>query len=239
MTFCADDKQTAGIQCFLLLDLHLGRNFVALGLSVGELFTRGALPVDSESALAALLDLWGLAQDGVDGKFDCAESARLGVKCLVGEASWDTLVGFNRPVLITLKDTRGRRASVVLASVAGDRATLLAGKHPVVTERAALTPLWSGEYLMLWRPPAVYRRLLSSGAQGQDVAWLKDRLAEIFGEPRAEVQDAIFDAALRDKVIAFQESRGLAADGIVGTRTLIHLNTAAKESGVPLLQPTA
>jgi len=209
------------------------------GLRVGELFTRSALPVDGGSAFAALLSLWGLAQDGVDGQFDCAASARLGVKCMVGEASWDTLVGFNRPVLITLKDTHGRRASVVLASVAGDRVALLAGKHRVVTERAALKPLWSGEYLMLWRPPAVYRRLLASGAQGRDVAWLKGRLAEIFGEPRAEVQEAVFDSALRDKVMAFQESRGLEADGIVGTRTLIHLNTVAKESGVPLLQPTA
>ncbi|MDH3597346.1 MAG: peptidoglycan-binding protein, partial [Rhodospirillales bacterium] len=127
--------------------------------------------------------------------------------------------------------------SVVLASVAGDRVTLLAGEHRVVTDRATLTPLWSGEYLMLWRPPVVYQRMLASGIRGQDVAWLKGRLAEIFGEPRAEVQEAVFDSELREKVMAFQRSRGLEADGIVGTRTLIHLNTVAKDSGVPLLQP--
>jgi type II secretory pathway predicted ATPase ExeA/peptidoglycan hydrolase-like protein with peptidoglycan-binding domain len=208
-------------------------------LTMGELFTRRALPVDGESAFAVLLGLWGLEADSADGELDCTWSAGLGVKCMVGKTVWDTLVGFNRPALITLTGSNGRRANVVLTSVDADRVTLRAGAQRVVTDPRTLRALWSGEYLLLWRPPAVYHRLLAFGAQGQDVAWLEGRLAEIHGEPRTEGPTAVFDSALREKVMAFQESRGLKADGIVGTRTLIHLNTVAKDSGVPLLRPLA
>jgi type II secretory pathway predicted ATPase ExeA/peptidoglycan hydrolase-like protein with peptidoglycan-binding domain len=214
-------------------DLTLG------DLALGELFTRRALPVDGGSAFAVLLGLWGLEADHVDGELDCTRSAGLGVKCMVGKTVWDTLVGFNRPALITLTGPNGSRARVVLASVDADRVTLRAGVQRVVTDAQTLRPLWSGEYLLLWRPPAVYQRVLAFGAQGQDVAWLEGRLADIHGEPRAEGPTAVFDSALREEVMAFQESRGLKADGIVGTRTLIHLNTVAREPGVPLLHPLA
>jgi general secretion pathway protein A len=206
-------------------------------LALDELFAQGPAPVDGETAFAVLLALWGLQPRGVDGELDCRGSAGLGVKCMVGETAWGTLVSFNRPALITLADSNGRSAHVVLTSVDAERVVLRAGAWRIVTDPQTLRPLWTGEFLLLWRPPAVYDRMLAFGARGKDVAWLEGRLAEIHGEPRTEGLSGVFDSALRDKVIAFQESRGLKADGIVGTRTLIHLNTVAEDSGVPLLQP--
>ncbi len=169
---------------------------------------------------------------------DCARSADLGVKCLTEKTPWDTLIGFNRPVLITLRDESDGRARVVLSAVDGDRATLLAGTEQVIDDISTVRSLWSGEYVMLWQPPPFYSGLLAFGARGQEVAWLKNRLAEARGEPRAEVRDAVFDAALLEKVKAFQQSRGLEPDGMVGVRTLIHLNSAARAAGVPLLRPS-
>ncbi len=208
-------------------------------LTIDDLFTRPSLSVGRDSALAALFGLWGLDAQRLGGPVDCARSADLGVKCLTEKTPWDTLIGFNRPVLITLRDESDGRARVVLSAVDGDRATLLAGTEQVIDDISTVRSLWSGEYVMLWQPPPFYSGLLAFGARGQEVAWLKNRLAEARGEPRAEVRDAVFDAALLEKVKAFQQSRGLEPDGMVGVRTLIHLNTAAKAAGVPLLRPSA
>jgi general secretion pathway protein A len=206
-------------------------------LTIDDLFTRPSLSADRDSALATLFDLWGLDSQRLGGPAHCANSARRGVKCLAEKASWQTLIGFNRPLLITLQDRQGRRARAVLAAVDGDLATLLVGAERIVTAVARLRALWSGEYLMLWRPPPVYSGLLGLGARGPEVAWLQGRLAELNGEPWSEVRDAVFDDGLHEQVMAFQESRGLTPDGLVGVRTLIHLNTATKAAGVPLLRP--
>jgi type II secretory pathway predicted ATPase ExeA len=208
-------------------------------LTIDDLFNRPSLSVGRDSALAALFGLWGLDAQRLGGPVDCAKSAELGVKCLTEKISWETLIGFNRPVLIALRNARGRRARVVLSAVEGDQVTLLAGSERIVGDIATVRSLWSGEYLMLWQPPPFYGGLLALGARGQEVAWLKSRLAEADGEPQIEGQDAVFDAGLQEKVKAFQQSRGLEPDGMVGVRTLIHLNTAAKAAGVPLLRPSA
>jgi general secretion pathway protein A len=208
-------------------------------LTLDGLFDQGAVPVDGETAFAALLELWGLEAQGVDGDLDCSRSTDLGVKCMVGKTAWDILLSFNRPAVLTLKRSNGRWARVVLTSVDGKRVTLRAGARRIVTDPESLRPLWNGDYLLLWRPPEVYRRMLALGTRGKDVAWLEDRLAAFQGEPLSETPKGVFDTALREKVMAFQKSRGLKSDGIVGTRTLIHLNTVAQDSGVPLLQPSA
>jgi murein L,D-transpeptidase YcbB/YkuD len=44
-----------------------------------------------------------------------------------------------------------------------------------------------------------------------------------------------FDYALQREVLAFQRAHGLTTDGIVGKYTMIHLNTASRRDGVPLL----
>ncbi len=208
-------------------------------LTLDALYSQPLLSVSRESALAALFGLWGLDAESLGGPVDCAKSAVLGVKCMTTKASWETLIGFNRPVLIVLQDDGGERARVVLSAIEGDRATLLAATEPVVADVATVRNQWAGEYLMLWQPPPFYSGLLALGARGPEVAWLKRRLAEASGEPQIDVQDAVFDAALQEKVRSFQRSRGLEPDGMVGVRTLIHLNTAARAEGVPLLQSSA
>ena len=101
-----------------------------------------------------------------------------------------------------------------------------AGPYKLRERAEDLAAVWSGDYTVLWRPPAVYHRLLARGHGGADVAWLKNRLAELDGEPANEAAEATFDASLEARVVAFQRSRPLGVDGIVGPHTLMQLNSA-------------
>ena len=58
--------------------------------------------------------------------------------------------------------------------------------------------------------------------------WLRQRLNTITGDEALNNSSPIFDAALKAQVIDFQRSHQLTTDGIVGVRTLIHLENETK-----------
>ncbi len=49
----------------------------------------------------------------------------------------------------------------------------------------------------------------------------------------------VYDATLEQRVVAFQKSRALTADGLVGDETLLQLTLATREPGVPSLSSRA
>jgi murein L,D-transpeptidase YcbB/YkuD len=51
--------------------------------------------------------------------------------------------------------------------------------------------------------------------------------------------ETFYDELLREKVTAFQSSRGLKPDGIIGTLTFLSLQTAGPSVGIPRLSPVA
>ncbi len=208
-------------------------------LTVEALLSRGEAGTGRDAATAALLGLWGLDRDYSDIDEFCVDVGDTGLKCLRGKGTWDDMSAFDRPALITLEDSLGWGGPVVISALNGDRVTLRVGARRVEADVAKVKSLWSGEYLLLWRPPAVYRRVLGRGSKGEDVLWLKRRLAEIDGSAKPEGRTAVFDGELRKAVVAFQASRGLKPDGKVGAHTLIHLNSAADLPEVPRLREPA
>jgi murein L,D-transpeptidase YcbB/YkuD len=65
-------------------------------------------------------------------------------------------------------------------------------------------------------------------------------LEAITGHPIvAESDPRLFDPTLERAVQAFQSSRSLRRDGIVGTQTFIHLNSAVDDTGTPSLGRSA
>ena len=103
-------------------------------------------------------------------------------------------------------------------------------------DTSLVTPFWPGDYLVLWKPSAVFRRTLKPGMEGSDVAWLRDRMADIGGPSAATENAEKFDSNLADQVIAFQQSRNLEGDGTVDDLTLIHLNSLAADLVTPVLK---
>ncbi len=77
--------------------------------------------------------------------------------------------------------------------------------------------------------------MIAAGANEQAVQWLQGALQRGDGVVTSARE---FDRDLQQRLRAFQHSRGLAADGIAGPRTLIHLNNLLEQPQVPLLVAT-
>ncbi|MBK6971673.1 MAG: peptidoglycan-binding protein [Sterolibacteriaceae bacterium] len=61
------------------------------------------------------------------------------------------------------------------------------------------------------------------GARGPAVAWLADALAVVSGAEQQQRVDR-FDAALQEKLKAFQAQEGLKVTGVAGPSTLLRLS---------------
>jgi general secretion pathway protein A len=80
--------------------------------------------------------------------------------------------------------------------------------------------------------------LLTVGSRGRDVARLIEMLDRAEGRPTTNANEnanAVYDWSLKQRVINFQRSMGLTADGIVGKQTLLKLNATQQDPSTPLL----
>ncbi|WP_352888550.1 AAA family ATPase [Sinimarinibacterium thermocellulolyticum] len=189
----------------------------ALPLSSAEDLARSAQPL--AVALARLIRLWN-AEVPADATADlCAALHTQGLACYRSSGSWQDLFTMDRPAVLSLL-IDGSPQYVLLESLDPRNAVLHTVLGPMRIAVAELRPLWTGEFLLLWRRETHAIRI-DAQAGSVDIAWLHQRLAELGytqGEP-----PPVFDAALADAVRRFQADRGLAVDGIAGVRTLIEL----------------
>ena len=183
--------------------------------------------------MASLFTLWDASPSGLN---TCTEARVAGLRCLQKRGAWSALENINRPTLIGLLGPDGKREFAIVSSLDGTSVTMEIGGRMIEAITSLVTPFWPGDYLVLWKPSAVYRRTMKPGMKGPDVAWLRDKLAEIGGLSVATENAGIFDSNLADQVIAFQQSRNLEGDGIADALTLIHLNSVVGDSATPVLK---
>lgn len=201
-----------------------------------ETLMRGpGMASDLKSAMAVLFAAWNVKPATPSGLGPCEDAKVLSLNCYRRHGNWSTVRNLNRPTLIDLKFADGHQVYTVVVALNGETIVLDLGGQAIFATVDEVTPYWSGEFLVLWKPPAVYRRDLQFGMRGTDVAWLRNRLAEIRGEAADTASADTFDTNLRERVIAFQRSRGLFADGTVNPMTLIHLNPPTGNFAVPVL----
>ncbi len=124
---------------------------------------------------------------------------------------------------------------MVLSGLAGDQAELQVGDARERVPVDELANAWSGDFVLLWRPPELDTRTLSLGMRGTPVKELRERLQQWSGRPVGTTNDS-FDADLERQVREFQLRQGLDADGIAGMQTQVALDAALKVPGTPLLQ---
>ena len=188
----------------------------------------------TESALATLLELWGLEYQ--PGRAGCTQAAAVGYECLFQRGSWAGLRQYDRPAVLTLLDSTGATHNVVLTAIEGEFVDLSLGGVTVSHPVASLTELWFGQYLLLWRPPNGTSTALKPGSQGPDVVWLRDSLAAIDERYRTTPANAeLFDNELREQVMAFQRDHRLNVDGLAGRQTQIFINTLLAPDNMPRL----
>lgn len=199
---------------------------------------RADLPTSTEQPLSALMNRllqhWEFQVEVRAGERVCTAISRAGLACYRGRADWNILEALNRPAILTTMDADGQTRYRLLLALEADQAILATAQG---RERVAISSLdssWIGEFLLLWRPETD-RSLIGPASSGASVQWLRRKLARINDQPEPDPAGAEFDDALRAAVTRFQRSRGLDADGLVGTRTLIALNNADPLHEAPAL----
>ena len=191
-------------------------------------------PRDEREALRALAPDWSLQLGDGD---PCTFAAGQDVRCFHARGGLAMLRLLARPSVLALRDGQDRPVFVVLEGLGHDDATLRIGKTSLQVPMPLLTTAWPGDFTTFWRVPAGYSAPLTLGARGVLVDAVGAQLAAEQGAS-VPLPGRAFDDSLRARVAAFQQTQGLAADGVAGPTTLMQINRA---SGVaePWLAGTA
>ncbi len=190
-----------------------------------------------QSSFKSLLKYWGLTYPALSGMNLCEWAPRVGYRCYSDRGNWTTLKHLNRPAILELIDGKGRRHYVTAILIEDRKVLLDLGDQQMSLSKADLDPFWFGDFTLIWKPPPIKSAILKKGDSGPDVHWLKDQLNRMEGmRPLPEETDkAVFDDLLEQRVMNFQRSCAVKADGIVGEQTLIQLMKAERDSLPPIL----
>ncbi|MEW8497379.1 MAG: peptidoglycan-binding protein, partial [Candidatus Thiodiazotropha taylori] len=192
---------------------------------------------NENSAFSTLFSYWQeVYPSGGKTRSSCDKAEEVGLSCLFGRGSWKTLEYYNRPAILELMMAQGRRYHVVLTGMGDQSVTLDMNGRKFSFDYAEMDRLWTGSYIILWRPPSLARNSLQLGQSGSDVAWLISTLDKIEGvESTYDLSNPRFDQILHLRVMRFQRENGLSADGIVGKQTLIQLKGMVTDRTRPAL----
>jgi len=187
------------------------------------------------AAFASLSSLWGLEYRVPQTGLGCDAVRSAGLQCLFRSGNWNRLRRLDLPVILELAGPTGARRRATLVALGEERATLAVGGKEHTYPLDEIDQVWDGSFILVWKAPPIRSRLISRGMQGTDVAWLRERLDAFEGKTSKGAGSDVYDASLEQRVIAFQKSRALTADGRVGDETLLQLTLATREPGVPSL----
>jgi len=190
---------------------------------------------NSQSAMATLLNLWGL-ETRSGSQSGCTQAEGAGYSCLSQRGSWGNLKQFDRPAILTLVDARGRTHKVVLTGIEGQMVELSIGGVIVTHALSEVSDMWLGQYLLLWRPPNGVSVSTGPGSRGSSVLWLRQSLVEIDERYRTSPTNPdVFDEDLQQNVRTFQRDHRLDVDGVAGQQTQIIINTLLAADDTPRL----
>ena len=181
-----------------------------------------------------LFALWGLPETPLGGEL-CTQAADRGLVCFAKSGSWGKLRGFDLPALLSLRLDEGEPVRALLVGLEGQDATLYLGRRQLTFPLHEIDRYWTGDFMLLWKPPLERVTVIRPSQFGEPVQWLRTVFARVDGLAVEASSAASFDAELAERVKDFQRRRGLRSDGIVGPETLIHLSTVIRDSEKPTL----
>ena len=187
------------------------------------------------AAWTELFALWSVVlPSSVEPDF-CDFAKQYGLLCLAEQGNWTTLREFDRPAILTLLADTGERVPVLLQNLDDSVAELIINNELYRLAVEQVEQNWYGDFTLLLQLPPGGRLYLKVGDRDPVVSWIRDRLEMAQGVIIPADDPLNFDYALQREVLAFQRAHGLKTDGIVGKYTMIHLNTASRRKGLPLL----
>jgi general secretion pathway protein A len=185
--------------------------------------------------MRTLFALWGLSYEPSAGSA-CDQAAAHGMSCYHNRGTWNGLRQLNRPAVLTLTDSAGESHQLPLVALRDDTADIVIGDREIAYPLDEISELWFGQYLMLWDPPNGRGDAIRPGMRDENVLWLRQSLAALDPESSpGDLDSDYFDDELRAQVMDFQRRQRLPADGLVGSQTLIVLNSLVGPDGAPRL----
>ncbi len=203
-------------------------------MTLEALLTSAEMTADTESAMKNLFERWSLDYAALQGKTGCERALNAGLHCLYKVGAWSSLRSYNRPAVIELQDSAGRKYHALVAALTQDSVSLELGGQQHNFPMTEVNRFWFGKYLLLWKPTAPQEATLHLGDRGESVIWLRDALARYRGEPLVTEASDVFDQELQQQLMEFQGRQRLASDGVAGRASLARLQ-AYLPSGSPTL----
>ena len=161
----------------------------------------------------------------------CKQAETFSLRCLHKQGNLNSLKAHNRPAVLTLINSQGAMRHITITSIRDELATVYANNTEYTIKLSDLDQYWYGQFILLWHKPDSYSSAITPGESGNIVSWLNTH----FIDTQLADSKTTYDDTLIEKVKDFQSQHGLAADGIVGPVTIIHLNTRSGMD-VPTLQ---
>lgn len=192
--------------------------------SMFELLAADDIPDSLPPALKDLLKIHSPESKNLPNELTCSAIEQMGLRCFVDRGTITKLRRINRPAALILTGY-DRMQRFATATRVGEQSVfiLVNGKEREVNH-ADLTPYWLGRFVVIWAPPWNDSTIIGSGSSGPLVRILRALLDRVDGAQTSREDNAEkFDPELKQRIINFQKSRGLEADGIVGEKTLFHL----------------
>ena len=178
--------------------------------------------LDQERADSALWSLWSgqaLLRDL------CEQASDAGLQCASSDAdTWNAVLANNRPAVLDIRQPDGFAGKVLLVGMSDAVALLSAGRSVCQMPLASLAMYWRGGLSYLWKSPPSWVGPLTEGDQGSGVTQIVADFSRLDGLPAPPLD--VFTPALTERVRQFQQSVGLAVDGVIGVQTLQALNDA-------------
>jgi general secretion pathway protein A len=192
-------------------------------VEAAPLLHAGQTPEQAEAAaFRAVLARFGQIYSPHGRSRGCRYVEAAGLSCFSAQGNTEVFQTYNPPIILYLQRD-GQRFPVVLDGLQGHQATFIVAGQSRSAPIESLEGLWTGEFVVLWRPPPGVPKRLELGARGPAVAWLADALAVVSGAEQQQRVDR-FDAALQEKLKAFQAQEGLKVTGVAGPSTLLRLS---------------
>ena len=135
---------------------------------------------------------------------------------------WNDVMALNRPVLLEIV-TKDKFAGAALVLAFGETTALMWTRQGVLeVSLGELADSWTGSIQYLWQAPQGWTGSVGLGNTSPVVNVIAQMFATLDGMVAPKV--ASFGPALEARVRLFQESEGIAADGVVGEQTILRLN---------------
>jgi len=201
---------------------------------LADILADSSLRGTSITSFANLHESLGIKVSLDQSKLGCEAGRDQGYECLFRVGNWTRLRYFDLPAILELVLPSGQRHLVTLVGLGDETATLAIKDREYTFPLQEIDAFWDGSFIIVWQPPFA-SRLVSPGARGREVVWIRQAVDTIEGKTRSSDASDLYDETLRRRIMAFQRDQSLPQDGRVGNATLVRLVNALRGPNAPSL----